>query len=101
MIAHVSAPNKPLPSSALVYSLALAREPCSRKSSAAWKMPEMETPVAVASWRVVVAARPEKAYTCMGLAEVEDEKRVQMAPGCEFSPHVHRSLPSGTRNSPV
>ena len=30
------------------------------KSSAAWKMPEMDTPVADASWSVVVAPRPEK-----------------------------------------
>jgi hypothetical protein len=29
------------------------------------KIPEMETPVAVASWSVVVAARPEKPWTCM------------------------------------
>jgi hypothetical protein len=29
------------------------------KSSAAWKMPETWKPVEVASWIVVVAARPE------------------------------------------
>jgi len=31
----------------------------------AWKMPEIDRPVSVASWRVVVAARPEKPCTCM------------------------------------
>jgi len=30
------------------------------KASAAWKMPEIWNPVSVASWSVVVAARPEK-----------------------------------------
>jgi len=35
-------------------------QPRTAKSSAAWKIPEMETPVSVASWSVVVAARPAK-----------------------------------------
>src|SRR5450759_1699295 len=38
----------------------LPGKPSTAKSSAAWKIPEMETPVSVASCNVVVAARPAK-----------------------------------------
>jgi hypothetical protein len=51
------------PGIAFIHHIEALNHSSTAKSSADWKMPEIDTPVAMASWSVVVAARFAKPFS--------------------------------------